>query len=79
MPKEQDEAINYFRNKLNLSDKDLYIRLINFELLTDKNANMRTCCMSFLKMILICLLYDSLMEKNWLLYIKQPARGSMLM
>lgn len=33
--KEQDEAINYFRNKLNLSDKDLYIRLINFELLRD--------------------------------------------
>ncbi|QJC88736.1 conserved protein of unknown function, phage SPbeta [Bacillus subtilis] len=35
MPKEQDEAINYFRNKLNLSDKDLYIRLINFELIRD--------------------------------------------
>ncbi|ADP32449.1 hypothetical protein [Bacillus atrophaeus] len=35
--KEQDEAIKYFRNKLNLSDKDLYIPLINFELLRDKN------------------------------------------
>lgn len=30
--KKQDEAIKYFRNKLNLSDKDLYIPLINFEL-----------------------------------------------
>lgn len=35
--KDQDEAIKYFRNKLNLSDKDLYIPLINFELLRDKN------------------------------------------
>ncbi|MGK9268670.1 hypothetical protein KXR56_18740 [Bacillus inaquosorum] len=35
--KEQDEAIKYFRNKLNLSDKDLYIPLINFELLRNKN------------------------------------------
>lgn len=29
--KEQDEAIQYFRNKLNLSDKGLYTPLINFE------------------------------------------------
>lgn len=35
--KVQDEAIKFFRNKLNLSDKDLYIPLINFELLRDKN------------------------------------------
>lgn len=35
--KEQNEAIKYFRNKLNISDKDLYIPFINFELLRDKN------------------------------------------
>ncbi|MCY8934422.1 hypothetical protein MOE21_17730 [Bacillus atrophaeus] len=35
--KEQDEAIKFFRNKLNLSDKDLYIPLINFDLLRDKH------------------------------------------
>lgn len=35
--KEQGEVIKYFRNKLNLSDKELYIPLINFELLRDKN------------------------------------------
>ncbi|PRR87367.1 hypothetical protein [Bacillus atrophaeus] len=35
--KEQDGAIKYFRNKLNLSDKDLYIPLINFDLLRDKH------------------------------------------
>lgn len=35
--KEQDEAFKYFRNKLNLSDKDLCIPLINFELPRNKN------------------------------------------
>lgn len=35
--KEQDEAFKYFRNKLNLSDKDLCTPLINFELPRNKN------------------------------------------
>ncbi|ARV44091.1 hypothetical protein BCV50_03365 [Bacillus subtilis] len=54
--KEQDEALNYFRNKLNLSDKDLYIRLINFELLRDKNEQYANILYELYKVILICLL-----------------------
>lgn len=55
--KEQDEAIKYFRNKLNLSDKDLYIPLINFELLRDKNEQYANILYEIcIKMILICLL-----------------------
>ncbi|MEC1943212.1 hypothetical protein [Bacillus velezensis] len=36
LSKEQDEAIRYFKNKLNISEK-LYISLINFNLLRDKH------------------------------------------
>lgn len=38
--KEQDEAIKYFRNKLNLSDKDLYIPLLISSYLETKTNNM---------------------------------------
>ncbi len=38
LSKEQDEAIRYFKNKLNISEK-LYISLINFNLLRDKHED----------------------------------------
>lgn len=38
LTKDPNEAIQYFKNKLSISEKGLYITLINFELLRDKNS-----------------------------------------